>query len=248
MKPILLEGMSQILPESREMLVVIFQIALKATALLVMTYAAHSLAGRRRALFRSVCWNTCLVGLLLVPVACLTFPRLTLPILPSQDRVAGPSAPQKRVETATDFDRFDVKDQGRSAIQAAAITEPRSSMPDFEITKSSTTGLEPVQPLAPIRDWRHDATVIGLGLYLSITTLLLLRLALSLRAIQRLRRDCLPVDASIWLEGLSRSASKVGITRPVQLLMSDQISVPIVIDWLNPAVILPRSLTASTTS
>ena len=42
MKPILLEGMSQILPESRDMLVVIFQIALKATALLVMTYAAHS--------------------------------------------------------------------------------------------------------------------------------------------------------------------------------------------------------------
>ena len=183
MKPILLEGMSQILPDSRDMLVVIFQIALKATALLIMTYAAHSLAGRRRALLRSVCWNTCLVGLLLVPVACLTFPRLTLPVLPSQDRVAGPSAPQTRVETATDFDRFDVKDQ------AAAITEPRSSMPDFEIRKSSTTGLKPVQPLAPIRDWRHDATVIGLGLYLSITTLLLLRLALSLKAIQRLRRD-----------------------------------------------------------
>ena len=248
MKPILLEGMSQILPDSRDMLVVIFQIALKATALIVMTYAAHSLAGRRRALLRSVCWNTCLVGLLLVPVACLTFPRLTLPVLPSQDRVAGPSTPQTRVETATDFDRFDVKNQSRLAIQAAAITEPRSSMPDFEIRKSSTTGLEPVQSLAPIRDWRDDATVIGLGLYLSITTLLLLRLGLSLRAIQRLRRDCLPVDASIWVEGLSRSASKVGITRPVQLLMSDQISVPIVIGWLNPAVILPRSLTDTTTS
>lgn len=241
MSEIMIDVVRLILPETRDTLAIAAQIALKATALLVLAFALHALAGRRRALMRSACWNACLVGLLLVPVVCLAFPRLHLPVLPNHDVIENSSKILPPVGPSPDSGSFGMKDETRFVASAAPLTS-------VEIAVSETPAFEPVQEAAPIRQWRHEAPGLGLGLYLTCVSLLLLRLGLSLLSIRRLRRHCLPVDEPVWGEGLRRSASKIGISRPVQLLMSDRISVPIVVGWRNPAVILPRSLTASAAS
>ena len=55
---------------------VTLDLALKATALMTFAFACHGALGRRRALARSALWNACLIGLLLLPAACLAFPRV----------------------------------------------------------------------------------------------------------------------------------------------------------------------------
>ena len=48
--------------------------------LIVLALAAHAALGPRRALARSALWNACLVGLLLLPVCQLVFPRIRVTV------------------------------------------------------------------------------------------------------------------------------------------------------------------------
>ena len=59
-------------------LAVMIEAAIKAAVLIVTFLAVHAALGRRRAVVRSALWNTCLLGLLLLPVASLMLPRLRI--------------------------------------------------------------------------------------------------------------------------------------------------------------------------
>ncbi len=229
-------------PGSRYALVAVLDTAFKATALLMMAWALHFLAGRR-ALVRSALWNTCLVGLLLLPVACLALPRLRLPVLPPQTSdttgIAGNQTPfnAKAISGHSEF-RTDAR-----FVRPAMLdrTEP-TAIPDFETGLAKATAPQPVTILEPALGWRLDLVRAGIGLYLPVTVLSLLRLTASLLAIGRLRRSCISVDEPAWADGLARASARLKIPRPVRLLRSDHISVPIVVGWLKPAIVLPEAL------
>ena len=106
-----------VLPDAREALAVALDVGVKATVLLVIALAAHAAVGRRRALVRSALWNACLVGLLVLPVASLAFPRLRLVVLPTQEVAASaaPSSPSRnRPATPAGFARRSVR--GRASV------------------------------------------------------------------------------------------------------------------------------------
>jgi protocatechuate 3,4-dioxygenase beta subunit len=71
---------------------------------------------------------------------------------------------------------------------------------------------------------------------------LVVRFVGSLAAVYRLRRRVLPVNAPDWTRGLERCRPRLGIKRPVALAVSGQVTVPIVIGWFRPMVILPGTL------
>lgn len=241
------ESLGLVFSEAQDFTLIAPQVVLKATALLLIAYTLHAVAGRRRALVRSVCWNTCLVGLLLTPVATLAIPQLQLPLLPSMVVDANSTVNRLPVESSTNLGRFNT--QNHSGVISREL--------DFTDGSKTWTGAEDATPLNGIRQpaggmdvktgWRFDSRLVLLGIYLGSVSLILLRLVCSLIAIQRLSHDCLPVEETVWINGLRQSASRIGMKRPVRLLMSDQVSVPVVVGWLNPAIILPRSLTASGT-
>ena len=72
--------------------------------------------------------------------------------------------------------------------------------------------------------------------------LLAARLAVSLVAVRRLRRRCGRFEDDAWSCALERWRARLGIARRVALLRSDRVSVPVVVGWLRPSIILPGGL------
>ncbi len=220
-------------------------IAFKATILLIMAWSMHALAGQRRALLRSALWNACLVGLLLVPLACMAFPRLKLPVLAISANVV--ASPENAARTVAIAEPAAFENPGDVIASRAVIVDhtSRKVNPGFEIENARLRESQ-ANPTIDTRSKRWpDVVSIGLGLYLAVVSLYLLRLILSLRAVNHLERNCIPVDEPAWVEGLARGRERLGISRSVRLLRSERVSVPIVVGWLRPAVILPDSLAGS---
>ncbi|WZO98763.1 carboxypeptidase regulatory-like domain-containing protein [Isosphaeraceae bacterium EP7] len=218
-------------PPARAALVIAVDVALKSGAFLAAAYAAHALLGPRRALARSALWNACLVGLVLLPVTTLLVPRLNIPLpwpavevaRPATMPATAPPAPRP-IAVATPFMR----------------PEPRLLV-------------SPIGPRIASRtpDFASDAparrigmfTIIG-GVYFVVIALLAARLFGSLAAVARLCRSSTPVANSAWLAVLERWRGRLGVSRRVALRASDRVTVPLVVGWLRPAILLPRSLSA----
>ena len=60
------------------------------------------------------------------------------------------------------------------------------------------------------------------------------------RRVRRLRRDTRPA-AERWTAAVERLAGRLGIARPVRLLESAALRVPVVVGWLRPAILVPAS-------
>jgi beta-lactamase regulating signal transducer with metallopeptidase domain/protocatechuate 3,4-dioxygenase beta subunit/thiol-disulfide isomerase/thioredoxin len=211
----------------------------KATVLIVVALIAHAILGRRRVLARTALGNACLAGLLVIPLASWSLPRLRVAVLPSQV-AASVEAPSP--------------DRSGSILEEPTATESQSFVAS-PIIRPSTGPSEPRTIAGPSPDYftrgtiaqtrpaeRLSASGLVFGVYLAGVVLMLSRLAASLAAVARLRRRCEPIVEPVWLAARDRWKVWVGVKRRVALLASDRISVPIIVGVLRPAIILPRSL------
>ena len=87
-----------------------------------------------------------------------------------------------------------------------------------------------------------DGADIAVAVYLAVAALMAVRLAASLAAVRRFRRRCRLVEGVLWTGALDRWRGRLGVSRRVPLLASDEISVPMVIGWLRPAIVVPQPL------
>ncbi len=229
----------------RTPLVIALDVILKATALLVLALAAHLALGRRRALVRSALWNACLIGLILMPASSLAFPRLRIPVpvpVPVRDlrQPPPPIAPSPGEQAASasvappvggpSLTSGPMTPQAAGPIGGHAVVEP----PPARRSRGSV-----VQPPS---SRGFDAAKLVLGAYLAVTMILAARLAVSLVAVHRLRRRCGPIAGDAWSDALERGRTRLGIVRRIALLKSDRVSIPVVVGWLRPSIILPRGL------
>ncbi|MGP0070162.1 MAG: carboxypeptidase regulatory-like domain-containing protein [Isosphaeraceae bacterium] len=213
--------------------------AAKATVLIVVASIAHAMLGQRRVLARSAVGNACLAGLLVLPVASWALPRMRVAVLPTREfsAVRAPS-PARSVP---------VLEEAGEAEDLPFVANPAIRLP--------IGAVEPPAIARPAPDAFHRATIpqprpaerltaagFVLGVYLAGVGLLLSKLVASLAAVARLRRRCEPVAGSAWSAARERWSAWIGINRRVDILTSDRISVPIVVGWLRPAIVLPRSL------
>ena len=216
--------------------------AIKATVLIATFLAVHAALGRRRAVIRSALWNTCLLGLLLLPAASLALPRLRI-FVPT----VGEIAPAQTMAAAPDALTL----QNRPSFQAPGASVKRSPG-SFGSEQESLTNFEPSRDVAtatpgvaspPLPTLPEERVVVGV--YLVVALLLTVRLCLSLAAVGRLIRPCQPVNEAPWTAALGRWRLRLAIRRDVRLLASDRVSVPIVVGWLQPAIVLPTTLLGS---
>jgi RND family efflux transporter MFP subunit len=176
-------------------------VGLRATLLMLAALAVHGILGRGRPLVRSVIWNACLLGLLLLPVAAVVFPRL---------RLTAPQGP----------------------ISAVSLLAPSNlPSPDF---------IPPPAP-HPGRDW---SAAVFLA-YTAVAAALVARLMLSLWAVERLRRSSPAVLEPRWVEALDRWRGRLNVARRVRLARSQRTSVPVIVGWLRPVIVLPETLVES---
>ena len=121
-----------------------------------------------------------------------------------------------------------------------------------------TAWLEPATPLPPLA-WLASAPVraaafeaplraadhgrILLWVYGAGVLLLLLRTGVGLVQLARMRAGAARVDAPAWTEQLVRLQAHLGMTRPVQLLVSSRAGSPLSWGWRKPVIVLdPHTL------
>lgn len=88
--------------------------------------------------------------------------------------------------------------------------------------------------------WIAVAEVWTLPLWSAGVVILALRLVWSSRHVSRLRRDGEPAPSAV-VEVVSRLAQRVGVARPVQVLVSQLAESPSVVGWLRPVILVPTA-------
>jgi beta-lactamase regulating signal transducer with metallopeptidase domain/multidrug efflux pump subunit AcrA (membrane-fusion protein) len=195
---------------TRALLALGIDVALKAAALGLLAFLLHRLLGRRRPLVRSVLWNACLIGLLLLPASAAVFPRFSITCLPETSAVTSPAR-----------------------LDPVAMEGPEIPAPSLVVVAP-----QPVQPAKT----RFDLSLTIVMLYFSVAAMLALRLLVSLAAVRRLRRTSLPVELHAWVEALERWRMRLELRRPVLLVRSGRVDVPMVIGGYRSVIVLPESL------
>ena len=69
----------------------------------------------------------------------------------------------------------------------------------------------------------------------------LVRLAIGIRAVARLRKRSSQIDNEFAASEVERLCAQMGIRRRVELLQSEELSTPATVGWLNPVILLPAS-------
>jgi len=222
------------IPGDSAALVVAFDVALKSTTLIVLAWAAHALVGRRRALVRSALWNSCVVGLLVVPATSLLFPRLRIVVTVARENA--------RVEAATLTGNVSPTENARLMETPVVLLRPVPSAGPTESREPALVRPAAMPVTGPKLSSRPRAAGLLIGVYLAMAALLALKLAASLAAVGRLMRRCEPIENPAWGRALARWQTRLGVASRVALLSSDRVSVPIVVGWLRPAIIVPGAL------
>ena len=204
-------------------------VIVRVTILFLIACATHAILGRRRALVRSGLWNAVLLAAMLLPAVALGLPRF---------RIACLSAP--------DFPPIAVK-----TLVPSKFNDPLGRrLRDVTKTPEAPVGAvsESADPLRPGSRWLGEnwrdlapALTVLTGIYAVGVVILFLRLFASLAAVARLKREALVVDDAAWTGPLSRWREHLSIARPVSLVRSGRVRVPMVLGWLRPAIVLPLS-------
>jgi beta-lactamase regulating signal transducer with metallopeptidase domain len=91
------------------------------------------------------------------------------------------------------------------------------------------------EPLRPWLSWIVGLWAVGVGF-------LALRLAAGWPVIRRLRAQAEKPKDPVWSARLDRLRVRLGVSSPVRLLSSASATVPMVIGWLRPVVLVPAGL------
>jgi Zn-dependent protease with chaperone function len=217
---------------------------INVTLLLAVALLVDRLLRRKWVLALAAFWNAVLLAIIVLPLATLLVPRLTLPLLPAESQ------------------------RESSGVDAAARSQ--SVVAVHGLVKSS--GVQPQEPAIVTTDSANGETplLVLAGIYALGMTTLLARLLAGWYAAERLRRHATPVTNSQSLERLdfwmarlgllenqsaawSGSSSRIGARplsyRPrVRLLASDQIEVPVALGVRDPVILIPSSMIAKTTT
>jgi len=220
--------LSTLTPESTSWIFAVDLVA-KTTLLLLLVLVAHILLGHRRVLIRSGLWNAALVALLVLPALTLALPHLRVDWLPA----VGLSSVQAQA-------RSDDRPVSASAYGMVAAANPLPRRPESTAVSHRVATVAGSVGSGP--DARHVARSIWslvVNAYLAGVMILTLRLFASVLAVNRLKRTALTVDDPSWNELLGRWRLRLGINRPIVLVQSSGVRVPLVVGWLRPAIVLP---------
>ena len=226
------EIISSIFAGTNALLALAIDMGIKATILLVLCYAAHAVLGRRHALARSALWNATLVGLTVLPLAILAFPRIRVAVLTAIERACS-------TVTRMAMRSGPLPENAAIAEESSAKFDPIASPPPDPVRSTDIT-----EPAAIDRAPRTRPGIAGLvqKSYLLVAALLAIRLIASLAAVRGLKRRCALVEDAAWTAALERIRANLGIGRRVMLVKSNRVFIPMVVGWLRPVIILPDDL------
>ncbi len=212
----------------------------RATLVAAVACAYLALARRAQPALRHAVAVAGLVAIAVLPLASALLPTLSVPVLP-----AAPS----EVTPATHPTPF--------AIDAPAADAVAPAAPVVPVTTASVRPAEPVRPREPratfggvVRttafalvdaiDWRAVVVMT----WLTVAAALLSWVAIGVIGARRLSRRAIAVDDDSWTEEIERARRVLGIHRTVDVGVSRDVAIPMVVGALRPRVVIPASATA----
>lgn len=168
-------------------------------------------------------------------VCMIVWPAATLrsidgPTPRQQDKVAD-------IETAATASLIPHDSSTAVAIEEAALPPTVSSVPQPAALAHQVTLAERLDPLLPWLVLGWSAGVVALSIRLGGGWLL----------VQRLKHVGTRPLGGPWSESCAGLARRLGISRPVRLLESAVVAVPMVAGWLRPAILVPVSAVSGLT-
>ena len=142
--------------------------------------------------------------------------------------------------SATAFTAPEMTNAVTADVPARAASAPRASKPQ---TRHSATPAVPGWSPAPssLRDALEPALPWLVVLWVGGVVILSVRLARGWTAARRQRTEGAHAAALPVREMLGRLATRLRVSRPVQLLESALVEVPAVVGWLRPVILVPAS-------
>jgi beta-lactamase regulating signal transducer with metallopeptidase domain/uncharacterized GH25 family protein len=203
--------------------VLVLLLACKATLILGLVAGIFVLAGRRWPQKCLLCQRLGVTALLALPVAGWALPTVDVPVLSAGRPITIDSDAERARQLATPV-RPVAGGETASRRNPAAAPEGRS-------TASALHGLPP-----------SNMSILGLFLAAAYGVVLMALLARFLRAwrgLTQLKWASSPVDDPVWQATLKHWSSALGVGRPVELRMSDAVSVPMTFYWRAPVILIP---------
>jgi beta-lactamase regulating signal transducer with metallopeptidase domain/tetratricopeptide (TPR) repeat protein len=225
-------------------------VALKATVLLSITAVALIALRRASAAARQLVATLGLAGTLALPVATLFAPRWEIPLLPSPvprtapARTAAATAPESASAGlgtpespigVVEFEKDGTAFERATTAPAARIEERNGARQPSPRKGSEPDGSAPKTPSSPT--WWMFGT---LALWSVGTLLASARLALGAARVARIRRCASDEVDEEWTALSTELKVKLGLARPVRLLFSDELAVPVTAGLRRPVVLLPE--------
>ncbi|MAE63306.1 MAG: hypothetical protein CMJ18_03465 [Phycisphaeraceae bacterium] len=199
-------------------------VALKATFvyLAAMATATATALSKRCALCTSTFWHACLVGLIVLPVASALLPRWRIDLLGMM-----PEAPAATAAAP--------------ALQPTTTEAPRPLALRLALAYERAV----VTPMATATPGEHPRWIAMWPALLVIviafgSLALAVRLVSSIAATVRTRRCGVPLEDPQWRQRMDHWRARLGIRRHVDLRLTDELNVPVIIGWLRPTILIPK--------
>ncbi|PYQ33259.1 MAG: hypothetical protein DMF55_11895, partial [Acidobacteria bacterium] len=216
-------------------------VAFKATVLLGITAVALLVLRRASAAARQLAATLGLAGALLLPAATAVAPHWELPLLPSPvpEVKAFSAGALARDESPAPFGE-DAKSSGQID-RAVSTADPDFHSSDGAPVAAVAGHSEIPRPSAPIKPLSPMTWMLALlGLWAAGTALALIRLSLGAGRVRRVCRRASRDADPAWTAILAELSTKLGLRRPVGLLLSRELAVPVTAGLLRPIVLLPE--------
>jgi len=211
--------------------------ATKSLVLLALTtLLAFVLRHRSAALLHGV-WTLGLAACLAVPAVAWLAPGWSAPLLP-RSRSAATVSP--RMHSPIEPTRVALNSGTVSALPLPS--SPAPSAPSIATVPFATTDNRPVAEEASgtlARLALPALPTVVVAVWIVGTTLVLLRLLGESLAVRRLVRQAQPIEGSEWSHLRHEAEERLGIHRPVAILLHPHAPGPVVAGLLRPAVLLP---------
>jgi beta-lactamase regulating signal transducer with metallopeptidase domain len=194
-------------------------LALKATTILAAAALLQTLWRRRTsAATRHLAWTLVVASLLLLPIAWRVAPRWSV-------AAAGPAA-----NDTTALAADPATDHGSGAAGVAAATVPDVAPAGAAPREATIAGARPV-----------SAWMAALGIYVVGLAGVLLSLALHHWRTRRLAAQATELLDGPWIGLLAAASAELGVRRPVRLLRSREVVLPMTFGTRAPWIVIPTT-------
>lgn len=207
-------------------------ITLKATVLFLLTGLALAALKRASAAARQLVAMLGLAGALLLPVVSLVAPRWEIPLVPNPvppaSLTSASPAPENRALRSED----------------EAVSLPNEDFPAAEASSDVSTAAAAPAAASP-KAWKSPVSratgmLLILALWAAGMVFSLARLALGAARVRRVCRLASRDSDGEWSGLIADVSGKLGVSRAVRLLFSEDLAVPVTTGVSRPIVLLPE--------